>query len=144
MTRDQGLVILLGRMEQRPEYAERYLPRYFPPEMASQYKDDLAGMRKYYEENIEFVYVVKNRFCVDEDLKSLGMNSNRNVAAIKTLIELLDQGQKAKLARECRNRYTDQTFQSAQAWNKWYEENSQRLIFSDRGGYRFYKIPDLN
>jgi hypothetical protein len=144
MTRDQDLVMIFGVMERRPSYAERYLSRYFPPELASQYKDDLAGMRKHYEENIELVYVVKNRFCVDEDLKSLGINSNRNAAAIKTLIELLDQGPKAKLARECLNRYTDQTFQSAQAWNKWYEENARRLIFSDRGGYRFYEIPHLN
>ena len=144
VTRDRDLVMIFDRMQQRPQYLERYLSNYFPAEIASQYKDDIAGMRKHYEENIELVCAVGGKFSIDEDLKSLGINSNRNVTMIKTLIDLLDQGPKARLARECLNRYTKQTFTTPQAWNKWYEENAQHLIFSDRGGYCFYKVPDLN
>ena len=143
-TRDQDLVRMFGIMEQRPSYAERYLSRYFPPEIASQYKNDIAGMRKHYEENIEFVYAVGGKFSIDEDLQSLGIDSNRKVAMIKTLIELLADESKASLARECLNRYTKQTFTSAQKWNQWHEENAGHLIFSDRGGYCFYKVPELN
>jgi hypothetical protein len=144
MTRDQDLVMILGRMEQRPSFAERYLPRYFPTEIASKYKNDIAGMRKHYEGNIELVYAGAGKFTIDEDLRSLGINSNRKVSMIKSLIELLADESKASLARDCLNRYTKQTFTSAQKWNQWYEENAANLIFSDRGGYCFYVIPELN
>jgi len=143
-TRDQDLVRILGMIEQRPQYAERYLPRYFPEEITSQYENDRAGMRKHYEENIEFVYAVGGKFSIDEDLQSLGIDSNRKVAMIKTLIELLADESKAALAEECLNRYTKQTFTSAQKWNQWHEENAGHLIFSDRGGYCFYKVPELD
>ncbi len=144
MTRDRDLIMILDRIEQRPQYAERYLSRYFPPEITSKYKNDIAGMRKHYEENIEFVYSAENKFFIDEDLRSLGIDSNRKVATIKSLIELLADKSKAELAQKCLSRYTKQKFKSARAWNKWYDENSQHLIFSDRGGYRFYKIPALD
>ncbi len=144
MNRDKDLAMIFGRMEQRPDFAAHYLSRSFPSEIASQYKDDIAAMRKHYEENIEFVYVVGGKFSIDEDLKSLGIDSNRKAAMIKSLIELLAEESKAALARECLSRYTKQTFKSAQAWNQWYQENAERLIFSDRGGYCFYKVPELN
>ena len=63
---------------------------------------------------------------------------------LKTLIELLADTSKAELAQACLMRYTDQSFESPQAWKQWYEKNAQFLTFSDVGGYRFYKIPDLN
>jgi hypothetical protein len=144
MTRDQDLVMILGRMEQRPSLAERYLPRYFPPEIASKYKNDIAGLRKHYEDNIELVYAGLGEFIIDKDLQSLGIDSNRKVAMIKSLIDLLADESKASLAQACLNRYTKQTFTSAQKWNQWYEENAKQLIFSDRGGYCFYKVPELN
>ncbi|MHC4120230.1 MAG: hypothetical protein ACYSWO_22280 [Planctomycetota bacterium] len=144
MTRDQDLMMILGRIEHWPWYAERSLPRDFPPEIASRYGNDLSGMRKYYEENIEWVYAAGGKFSVDQDLKSLGIDSNRKVTTIGALIELLAEESKAALARECLKRYTKQTFTSARAWNKWYEENAGHLIFSDRGGYCFYKVLELN
>ena len=144
MTRDQDLVMIFGRMEHRPSYAERYLSRYFPPEIASQYRNDIAGMRKHYGENIEFVYAVGGKFSIDEDLQSLGIDSNRKVAMIKTLIELLTDESKSALAQECLNRYTKQTFTSAQKWNQWHAENAGHLIFSARGGYGFYQVPELD
>ncbi len=144
MNRDRDLAMIFDRMEQRPSNAASYLSGYFPPEMASKYENDLAGMRKHYEENVEFVYAVRRKLYVDEDLKSLAVDSNRKVAAIKELIELLADESKAQVAQKCLTRYTDQEFKSAQAWGQWYEENAQHLIFSDTGGYRFYRIPDAN
>ena len=143
-TRDQDLMMIFGVMEQRPSFTERYLSRYFPPEIASQYKNDIAGMRKHYEDNIEFVYEAGSRFLIDVDLHSLGIDSNRKVAMIKSLIELLADESKSALARDCLNRYTKQTFTSAQRWSQWYEENAGNLVFSDRGGYCFYEVPGLN
>jgi len=144
LTRDQDLVRILDRIEASPSSAATYLPRYFPPETVKQYESDLAGLRKHYESNIEFVYVDQNKFCIDEDLKSLGIDSNRRAATIKTLIGLLADESKARVAQECLARYTDRAFKSAQAWSQWYEQNTKRLIFSDAGGYRFYEIPGLD
>lgn len=144
ITRDQDLVRMLGIIEQRPQYKERYMTRYFPPEIASQYTNDVAGMRKLYEENIELVYTANGKFTIDTELKSLGIDSNRKAETLKSLIELLADESKKAIAIKCLNRYTKQNFKSARDWNQWYDENSERLIFSDRGGYCFYKIPDLN
>jgi len=141
-TRDEDLVRMLNSMEQDPDDAVYYQPRYFPREIARKYEHDVAGMRKLYEDNIEYVYVFQGKFCLDEDLKSLGPNSNREVATIKGLIEMLTETSKARLAQNCLTRYTDQRFTSPSAWERWYEENAQHLVFSDAGGYRFYRIPD--
>ena len=84
----------------------------------------------------------KRRFCIDEELRSLGIKSNRNVAMLKTLIDLLANTSKAERAQACLTRYTDQSFESRQAWKQWHEDYAQHLIFSDVGGYRFYSIPD--
>ena len=105
------------------------------------YEGNVAGLRQHYEENIELVYTVGNTFCIDEDLKSLGVGSNRKTTTLKTLIELLADESKAQVARKCLKHYTDQTFTSAEQWRQWYEQNAQRLVFSDRGGYRFYLVP---
>jgi hypothetical protein len=140
MPRDR-FALLIDRMQQAPDRAETYLTRYFPSDIAKKYGRDLAGMRKYYETNIDVIHVRERRFCVDEDLKSLGIRSNRKVETIETLIERLDKKPQAQLARKCLTRYTQQTFESSEAWKQWYEENAQQLIFSDVGGYRFYTMP---
>lgn len=136
-------VSLFGSMQRRPANIERYLTRYFPSDLVKKYEDDLIGMRQHYEANIELVYVLGSRFRIDEDLKSLGIDSNRSVATIKTLIDLLDEAAKAELARKCLTRYTKQSFGSVQDWRQWFKENEKCLVFSDRGGYCFYEIPEL-
>lgn len=143
MTRDPDLVRVLDRIQSSPSAAATYLSRYFPLETRTQYENDLAGLLEHYRENVEFIYVDQNKFYIDEDLKSLGIDSNRKVAMLKTLIDLLADASKAQVAQKCLVRYTDQKFTSAPAWSRWYEENVPHLIFSDRGGYRFYKVPDL-
>jgi len=131
-------------MQQNPANAKVYLSNYFPSDITGKYESDLAGMRKHYEANIELVYVVERKFCIDEDLRSLGIKSNRNVATLKTLIDLLAEPSKVNLALNCLTRYTGQSLKASQAWNQWYEENAQHLIFSDAGGYQFYRVPDPN
>ena len=135
--------VLFNSMQRRPARAGDYLSRYFPSDIAKKYENDLPGMRKYYEANVELVYVTQRKFCIDDDLKSLGIDSNRNIATIETLIDLLDEKTKAELAQDCLRRYTKQSFDSVQAWRQWFEENEEHLIFSDAGGYRFYRVPEL-
>ena len=131
------------RMAMRADIAESYLKYYFPPELAQKYKQDPEGTRQYYEENIELVYAAQRKFRIDEDLKSLGIRSNRNLAMLKTLIDLLKDTSKAELAQTCLARYTNQSFKSPQAWQDWYEKNADHLIFSDIGDYCFYSIASL-
>jgi hypothetical protein len=133
--------MLFDRMEQRPANAGTYLSNYFPSDMAKKYERDLAGMRKHYETNLELVYVIERKFCIDEDLASLGIKSNRKTAMLKTLIDLLADQSKAQLAQKCLTRYTRQSFTSPEAWKQWYEDNAQNLMFSDVGGYRYYINP---
>jgi len=79
--------LLFDSMQRRPANTERYLTRYFPSDLVKKYENDLTGMRKHYEANVELVYVVEHKFCIDDELKSLGIDSNRNLAMIKTLRE---------------------------------------------------------
>jgi hypothetical protein len=143
LPRDLNLDRIFNLIERRPADAATYLSRYFAPEMAKRYEGNVAGLRQHYQENIEFIYVDQGKFCVDEDLKSLGIDSNRKTTTLKTLIDLLADESKASAAQKCLKRYTDQTFTSAQQWRQWHEQNSRRLIFSDTGGYRFYVVPNL-
>jgi hypothetical protein len=136
---------IFDRMLQNPKNAKVYLPHYFPEDLAKKYKDDLEGMGQYYDASVDLLYVAEGKFCIDEDLRSLGIKSNRNVAMLKTLIDLqAETTAKARLAQTCLTRYTDQSFDSPQAWQQWHEDTAEDLIFSDVGGYRFYEIPDLN
>jgi hypothetical protein len=136
--------MLFDRMLQNPKNAKVYLSNYFPEDLAKKYEDDLDGMRKHYEAHINMIYVVDRKFCIDKDLRSLGIESNQDAAMLKTLIDLLVDTSKAQRAQACLARYTDQSFDSPQAWQEWYEEAAQNLIFSDVGGYRFYEISYLN
>jgi hypothetical protein len=137
------LGMILDRMQQSPANAATYLSRYFPPDLAKRYEGNMAGLRQHYQDNIELVYVDQNKFYIDDGLKSLGIDSNRNAAMLKTLIGLLADASQAPAAQKCLERYTDQIFISAQQWRQWYEQNAERLVFSDRGGYRFYLVPNV-
>ncbi|MBN1361987.1 MAG: hypothetical protein JW993_15435 [Sedimentisphaerales bacterium] len=144
ITRKQDLPMILNLIERRPENAATYLSRYFPPGLVTRFEGNLAGLRKHYDENIELVYAESNKFFLDEDLKSLGIETNRKVETIKTLIGLLADESKAPVARECLTRYTGEAFRDAAVWNRWYEQKAEHLAFSDAGGYRFYEVPDLD
>ncbi len=136
--------MLFNRMAQYPKNAKSYLSNYFSEDLAKKYEGDLGSMRKHCEAHIDLLYAVDRKFCVDEDLRSLGIESNRDAAMLKTLIDLLEDPSKAQRAQACLARYTDQSFDSRQAWQQWHQEAAQSLIFSDVGGYRFYDISDMN
>ncbi|MCP4456002.1 MAG: hypothetical protein GY809_31480 [Planctomycetes bacterium] len=136
--------MLFNRMEQYPKNAKSYLSNYFPEDLTKTYEGHLDGMRKHYETHFDLIYATDRKFCVDEDLKSLGIESNRDKAMLKTLIGLLSDPSKAQRVQACLARYTDQSFDSPQAWRQWHEEAVKGLIFSDVGGYRFYDVTGMN
>lgn len=55
---------------------------------------------------------------------------------------LLENEKKADTARSLLARYTNESFQSAEQWRSWFQDNEDRIFFSDVGGYKFFVIPE--
>ncbi|OHB65492.1 MAG: hypothetical protein A2Y77_11070 [Planctomycetes bacterium RBG_13_62_9] len=112
----------------------------FSESLYDRYHEDPNGLTQYYRENLEWVYR-DQVFKVDEELKGLGIDSNRKVESLRRLIELLRDAQHAATAKKLLKRYTDQPFEAPQHWRQWFEENKDRIFFSDVGGYKFFVAP---
>jgi hypothetical protein len=113
----------------------------FPAELLTKYKGDPDGLAKYYRERIELIYQ-ENLFRVDDDLPTMGLQSNRKPQTLERLIELLDEPQRAPAARKALTRYTSQSFQTAQQWRQWLDKNRPRIYFTDVGGFKFLVAPE--
>lgn len=112
----------------------------YPEELYAKYGQDPEGLTRYYRENLEWVY--RDRmFKVDEELKGLGIDSNRKIESLQRLIELLDDAQRAATAQKLLIRYTDRSFETAQQGRQWLAENKDRIYFTDVGGYKFKVVP---
>jgi hypothetical protein len=112
----------------------------FPTELWDKYGTDPDGLVQYYRENLEFIYW--NRvFIIDGELKSLGLDSNRSLGTLEQLIGLLQDDTHADTAQRLLARYTNQSFQNADGWKQWLEDNRDRVFFSDVGGYKFFVVP---
>ena len=120
---------------------KEFFTRTFPPELWEKYGSHPDGLVQYYRENLEFTYRDKG-YRVDSELKSLGIDSNRSLDTLEQLIGLLQDDAHADTARRLLARYTNQSFESAEEWQSWFESNRDRIFFSDVGGYKFLVIPE--
>ncbi len=119
---------------------KQFFTTVFAPELWEKYGTDPDGLVQYYRENLEFIYW--NRvFLIDGELKSLGIDSNRSLDTLERLIGLLQDDTHADTAQRLLARYTNQSFQNADGWKQWLEDNRDRIFFSDVGGYRFFVVP---
>lgn len=136
------LALLIDRIDDKSSFSST-----FAPELMEKYKGNAQGLADYYRQNLELVYRDSRAgftFQMDADLKALGLESNRTVETLGKLIELLrDRGQ-AETARRLLERYTDQykRISSAEQWQQWFDENKDRIFFSDVGGYKFFVVPE--
>jgi hypothetical protein len=119
---------------------ENFFSGTFSPDLRKKYEGDPNGLVKYYRDDFEFIYRDKV-FLIDNKLKSLGINSNRETETLERLISLLEDEKHADTARLLLARYTSKSFQSAEKWQSWFENNKDRIFFSDVGGYKFFVIP---
>jgi len=120
---------------------EKFFVGQFPEELYGKYGQDPDGLVKYYRENLEWVY--RDRvFKVDEELKGLGLDSNRKIESLQRLIELLDDPQHAATAKQLLTRYTDRSFETGQQGRQWLAESKDRIYFTDVGGYKFKVVPE--
>ena len=113
----------------------------FPEELYPKYNSDSVGLAQYYQSNLEWVYQDKV-FRVDDDLKSLGIASNRKLETLDRLIALLDDASQVSTAKKLLARYTDVSFETPQQWRQWFEANKDRIYFTDVGGYKFLVVPE--
>jgi hypothetical protein len=113
----------------------------FPQELYDNYKSDPNGLMQYYETNLEWVYQDRV-FHVDEELKGLGIESNRTLATLERLIAMLDDPAKQATAKTLLARYTNVAFDTPRQWREWFAASRDRIFFTDVGGYKFLVIPE--
>jgi len=109
----------------------------FPQELWNRYGSDPNGLFAYYKENLDLVY--RDNACVyrvDEELKSLGIESNRKVETLERLFILLKDETHHETARRLLDRYTDghTSFD--------FGSGRDRIYFTDVGGYKFQVVPE--
>jgi hypothetical protein len=78
---------------------------------------------------------------IDDELRSLGFNSNRKPQTLEGLIALLKQPAKNAAATRLLQRYTDESFSKVQQWEEWLKASQGRIFFTDLGGYKFLIVP---
>jgi hypothetical protein len=122
---------------------KKFFSSSFGPELMQKYEGNAKGLADYYRQNLEFVYRDRT-YQVDSDLKELGLQSNRTVETLGKLIELLGDPAHSEKASLLLKRYTNEWkhFNSIQQWRPWYDENRERIFFSDVGGCKFFVIPE--
>lgn len=120
---------------------KEFLDSIAAPELRERYKSDPKGLVMYYRQNIELMYSERH-MRVDEELRSLGFVSNRQLATLERLVGLLRDPQKAELARRLLHRYTIQSFAGPEEWERWFARNRDRIYFTDSGGYKFLVVPE--
>ncbi len=113
----------------------------FSSDLMKKYEGDADGLVQYYKNDFEFIYRDKI-FRIDSELKSLGMDSNRNLDTLERLISFLQDENQTDIAQRLLARYTKQSFESAEEWQSWFESNRDRIFFSDVGGYKFLVVPE--
>ena len=104
------------------------------------YEGDPNGLVQYYRDNFEYIYR-DDVFLIDNELKSLGLKTNRTIETLESLISLLEDTENAETARSLLARYTNESFQTAEQWQSWFQGNKDRIFFSDVGGFKFFVVP---
>ncbi len=117
-----------------------FFSRTFSSDLLDQYEGDSAELTRVYTENFEWIYH-DGVYAIDEDLKRLGIPSNRTVDALEQMIALLD-GDDAETGRRLLERYCADTFDTPAQWRAWFDTSRDRIYFSDFGGYKFRVVPE--
>jgi hypothetical protein len=114
----------------------------FQPGLAARYKGRAEQFVALFKKDLELVYHEEGKYLVDEDLKAMGIPSNRRIETLDKLIGLLERPETAAAARKVLDRYTEQSGLSPVALRKWVNDNRERIYFSDLGGYKFRVMPE--
>ncbi|MCL5282792.1 MAG: hypothetical protein M1376_23155 [Planctomycetes bacterium] len=77
-----------------------------------------------------------DRDWLDEELKSLGLDSNRKVKTLERLFELRKDEAKREIAQKLLDRYTDRGTEFD------FQQGRGRIYFTDIGGYKLKVVPE--
>lgn len=113
----------------------------FPAELYEKYGQDPEGLVSLYRSHIDLVYRDK-LYRIDAELQSLGLKSNRTMDTLEKLIGFLNDQDKKSMAQVLLKRYTNETFSTHEEWQRWLNENRNRIYFSDVAGYKFLVVPE--
>jgi hypothetical protein len=113
----------------------------YSKDILREYKGRSDELNTYCVENRELLYW-DGGYCIDEHIKSLGIQSNRRIETLDKLIALLDNPDHEETARRVLARYTCESFDTPQQWRQWFEGNRNRIYFTDIGGYKFMVVPE--
>jgi hypothetical protein len=64
-----------------------------------------------------------------------------NAIRLAALINLIKDEKRADTAQNLLTRYTNESFQGAEQWQSWFQDNKDRIFFSDVGGFKFFVVP---
>ncbi len=137
--RFSGVRLIKGAV-QNP--GESFYEGLFPSELMEKYRGNADGLFAHYMRNYDLIYREGGTYKIDAELKSLGIESNQKVESLDKLIELLRDKEKSEIARKLLRRYSVESFETAGEWRKWFEQNRDRIYFTDVGGYKFRLIPE--
>ncbi len=130
------LALLIDRIKDKS-----FFSRTFTAEQLAKYEGNPEGLAQYYRDDYELIYW-DEVYKIDEELKPLGIESNRKVGSLRRIIRLLKDNEHAETARLLLRRYTEESFKTADEWQVWFDKNKDRIFFSDVGGYKFRVVPE--
>lgn len=99
---------------------------------------------QYYVDNMSYFYPVLDggyyKIVIDEDAKTLGID-NSDVQILDKAVAMLKAGEQVEVAQGFLMRYTKQSFDTADQWGNWLNQNRNNLYFSEGDGYKFIVVP---
>jgi hypothetical protein len=125
-----------GATERKPVFTGSY-----PQDVRQEYEGRIEELNAHYVKNYELLYW-DGGYRVDVDLKSLGIPSNRQIETLDRLTGLLGDAQRGETVRRALGRYTVESFDTPQQWRRWFDENKDRIFFTDVGGRKFLIVPE--
>ena len=116
------------------EYVKQQSGKFFKPE----YLKNIEKLKKYLADNKKYLYSEPDGFYelkMDDDIKKLGIGNN-DKKLLEQCIALLKSGKETDLANRVLTRYTGLE-KNPQEWEKWFNDNSSKLFFTESGGYKW-------
>ena len=122
---------------QVPMTLSEYLERY-EGDLYKTLGDDMDAYGPYIDENIDYLYggFKSWNLVLDEDCKAWGI-ANNDVKLLDKAITCLETGEDVERAQRVLDRYTMCTFTSPSEWRAWYRKYSDRMFFTESGGWVF-------
>ncbi|MCF7568283.1 hypothetical protein L3X37_07890 [Sabulilitoribacter arenilitoris] len=119
--------------------------RHEPDKRKEAFGKDWVKYENFYKENMGYLYPVTYKHYyktdVDKDAKALGIPNN-DIKLLDTAVNMLLKGDRVDMAKRLLIRYTGESFESVNDWEKWLKKNRSRLYFSEGDGYKYIVLPD--